>query len=195
MHLVTFPEAAVPFELRSQVVALQREAWPPTSGAAAPERDDAPALTHDPALDPRSLLLVDEGRVLAALDILSKELTHAGRRYAVSGLSTVVTAAEARRQGHGRRLVAAGRAAIESMGADLALFTCDAPLGPFYEQAGWTIVPDAVIVGGTPTDPFPSDRFDKVTLGAFFSDRARRHASTFTGARIELYPGEIDRLW
>jgi hypothetical protein len=52
-----------------------------------------------------------------------------------------------------------------------------------------------VVVGGTPEDPFPSDAFDKVTLGGFFTERARARRDAFVGARIELYPGAIDRLW
>ena len=52
-----------------------------------------------------------------------------------------------------------------------------------------------MLVGGTPEDPFPSDRFDKVTMAAFFTPRARRASARFTDTRIELYPGEIDRLW
>jgi hypothetical protein len=34
-----------------------------------------------------------------------------------------------------------------------------------------------------------------VTLGAFFSAKARRFASTFAGSRIELHSGTIDKLW
>jgi aminoglycoside 2'-N-acetyltransferase I len=194
MHVVSLPQAAVPAELRAQVAALEREAWPgPGDAPGIPAGDPPPR--HDPALDPRSLLLVDDGRVLAALAILSKELDHAGQRYAASGLSTVVTAAAERRKGYGRRLVTAARTAIEGSGADLGLFTCDSSVAPFYEAAGWSILAGAVIVGGTPSDPLPSDRFDKVTFATFLSDHARRHATTFVDARIALYPGEIDRLW
>jgi len=32
-------------------------------------------------------------------------------------------------------------------------------------------------------------------MGAFFSPRAEATAGDFIGARIELYPGDIDRLW
>lgn len=177
---VTFPEAAVPRELRLQVVVLQRQAWPDPEDATEGSAASGPPLSHDPALDPRSLLLVDGDRV---------------RSYAASGLSTVVTASAERRRGHGRRLVVAARAAIARSGADLGLFTCDTPLAPFYVGAGWPILAGAAIVGGTPSVPLPSDRFDKVTLAVFFSERAKRHAGTFAGARIELYPGEIDRLW
>ena len=54
-----------------------------------------------------------------------------------------------------------------------------------------------VLVGGTRLSPFPSDQpgFDKVTMADFFSHEARRHRSSFQHARIELYPGEIDKLW
>jgi hypothetical protein len=32
-------------------------------------------------------------------------------------------------------------------------------------------------------------------MGAVFSDEARREHGLFLGARIGLYPGEIDKLW
>ncbi len=129
------------------MLALHRQAWP-TSRTAG----------HDPALHPLSLLLVADGRVLSALDILSKEIEHAGERYAARGLSTVVTDEALRGRGHGRRSWSAARERIAAGGADLGLFTCDRSLGPFYESAGWSIVPGAVLVGGTPDDPFPSDQ-------------------------------------
>lgn len=44
-------------------------------------------------------------------------------------------------------------------------------------------------------EPFPSDQFDKLTLGEFFSARAIAARGTFDGARIALYPGLHDRLW
>ena len=145
-------------------------------------------LTQDPALQPQSVLLVEDGRVLAALDILSKELLHAERRYRAGGLSTVVTRREARGRGHG--LVAAGN-------RDLGLFTCDRPLQGFDERADWQVLPGAGLIGGTPACPFPGDQpgFDKVTMAAFFSAQAQRRRSSFAHARIQLYPGEIDKLW
>lgn len=186
MDVLAFPEAEVPEALRDQVLELEREAW----GQLA-----RPGPRHDPALRPLSLLLVDEGRVLSALDILSTELVHGGRAFAASGLSTVVTATELRGRGYGSRLVRAAREAIAESGADLGIFTCDPPLRRFYERAGWRSLPGTVLVGGTPEAPFPSDRLGKVAMAGFFTPHARRHAATFVGARIELYPGEIDRLW
>ncbi|MEJ8654400.1 GNAT family N-acetyltransferase [Streptomyces sp. MS1.AVA.3] len=188
---MTFPEADVPPDLQTQVSALRDEAWPPDSSSAPG------TFAHDPALRPVSMLLVDGAMVLAALDILTKQLVHDGERFRAAGLSTVVTRGTARGQGHGRRLVTAAREAMAAMSLDIGLFTCDRPLRSFYESAGWHHLPGAVLVGGTPLAPFPSDRpgFDKVTMADFFSPRGRRHRSSFPHSRIELYPGEIDRLW
>ncbi|MEU6071309.1 MULTISPECIES: GNAT family N-acetyltransferase [Streptomyces] len=193
MQILSFPEEATPSELRVQVREIQEQAWPSEPGAVAPP--DAPA--HDPALRPLSMLLVDDGRVVAALDILSKEIVHAGGRYAAGGLSTVVTRSETRGRGHGRRLVAAARETMLERKLDLGLFTCDSPLRAFYESAGWAVLPGAVLIGGTPQFPFPSDRpgFDKVTMAGFFSPEARRAEALFRDSRVELYPGEIDKLW
>ena len=174
------------------MLALHAQAWP---DHAASEATDERGAWHDPALRPVSMLLVDDGRVVAALDILSKEITHRGQRYAASGLSTVVTDQAQRGKGYGRRLIIAGRDAIRDSGADLGIFTCDRPLQAFYERAGWQMLPGSVLVGGTPDAPFPSDRFDKVVLALFFSPKAQQHAETFNHSRIELYPGNKDKLW
>ena len=141
------------------------------------------------------MLLIEGGRVRAALDILSKPIVHRGETYAASGLSMVLTDQAVHRQGYGTRLVEAAREAMRESGADLAIFTCDTPIAPFYEAGGFEVLTGSVLVGGTPAAPFPSDKFDKVTLAAFFTPRAKAHAADFVGARIELHSGEIDRLW
>jgi aminoglycoside 2'-N-acetyltransferase I len=141
------------------------------------------------------MLLIEAGRVLAALDILSKPIVHGGETYAASGLSMVVTDRAVHRRGYGKRIVEAAREAMRAGGADLAIFTCDTPLAPFYESAGFEVLRGSVMVGGTQSNPFPSDRFDKVTLASFFTSRALERAADFTGARIELHSGEIDKLW
>ncbi len=135
--------------------------------------------------------------VLAALDILSKEIVHAGRRFAAGGLSTVVTRQEARGHGHGRRLVMAAREMMIARKLDLGLFTCDSSLQAFYECAGWRVLPGAVLIGGTPQDPFPSDQpgFDKITMADFFSPKGRQAETAFRDSRIGLYSGQIDKLW
>lgn len=192
MRIVSFPESSVPAVFREQVVALHASEWPGSSPG------------HDPLLDPVSLLLLDgddSDDVVATLDILSRPIVHAGQALQASGLSAVVTRGDRRGRGHGKALVAA---ALRSMAdsvpllaapPDLGIFTCDRPLRAFYEAAGWECLPGTVLIGGTPDDPFPSDQFDKVTMGAFFSRRAVHHRSAFVGARVALFPGAIDRLW
>lgn len=72
MRVVSYSEHAVPRTLRAQMIALQNQAWP----SEGPP-DMAP--WHDGSLKPVSILLVDdEDCVLAALDILSKPITHGG---------------------------------------------------------------------------------------------------------------------
>jgi aminoglycoside 2'-N-acetyltransferase I len=184
VQLLCYPEPEVPEPLRQQVLRLRAQAWPP-------DGEDF----HDPALQPLSMLLVEDGELRSALDVLSTSIAHRGSSYEVSGLATVVTDQAHRGAGYGRRLVAAAKALIAGSGADLGLFTCDRPLQPFYESAGWTTLTEAVLVGGTREHPFPSDQFDKVTMAAFFSEPARSNAAQFEHCRIELYPGDVDKLW
>jgi len=175
--------------LRRQVAALEDEAWPPGPGSAARP------FGHDPALDPVYLLLVEDGVVLASLALLSKPLHHGGATLAASGLSAVVTAAAYRGRGHGHTLVAAAREVAAGLGADLVLFTCDAELVPFYELAGYAVLPGAVVVGGTAQDPLRSDKLGKSVLAAFLTPAARAASGTFPGSEIVLHPGPVDRLW
>jgi GNAT superfamily N-acetyltransferase len=188
VRIESFAEADVPAELRAQVVRLQDLAWPPE----APTGLDA---WHDPEQNAVSLLLVEDGRVLSALDVLSKQLEHAGQTFAASGISAMVTDPDARGRGHGRALAVAAREFMAANGADLGIFTCDVDLQPFYGSAGWRFLPGTVLVGGTREDPFPSDGLGKVVMADFFTPGARSAASSFVGARVELYPGAIDRLW
>ncbi|MCX4525620.1 MULTISPECIES: GNAT family N-acetyltransferase [unclassified Streptomyces] len=185
MEVLVFAEAEVPAGLAGQVAALEGEAWP----GATPG--------HDPALAPRALLLVAaDGTVAASLALLFKEVRHAGRTYRAAGLSAVVTRKALRGRGHGALLVAAARRELAAVpGLDLVLFSCDRPLAPFYEAAGFTRLPGAVLVGGTPADPLATDEpgFDKEVLAEFLAPDAG--AAAFEGTRIALYPGPVDRLW
>jgi aminoglycoside 2'-N-acetyltransferase I len=183
-RIVSYPQQALPAELRAEQLRLERQAWPDSADGG-----------HDPKLSPLTMLLMDGDKALATLDILSKEIVHNGQRYAASGLSAVVTDQAHRGQGHGLRLITAARQKIAELGRDVGIFTCDTELAGFYQRAGWQLLPGTVLIGGTRQDPFPSDRFDKVTFGSFVTAHARAHAADFEQARIELYPGSIDRLW
>jgi aminoglycoside 2'-N-acetyltransferase I len=175
-----FPQADVPTALRSEVLALRRQAWPDGTGE------------NDPALSPLWVLLLVGGEVVASLSLLSKSLNHDGQSFRATGLSAVVTGERWRGRGYGLALVTATK---QLMDADLAIFTCDDGLVPFYERAGFHVLTGTVLVGGTPAEPLRSDQFSKTTMSAFLSRHAREHASSFTGSDVELYPGALDRLW
>ncbi|MFB7467156.1 GNAT family N-acetyltransferase [Streptomyces sp. NPDC056224] len=187
MKVLVYEAAALPAELGGQVEALEAAAWPGASPG------------HDPALAPRALLLVDgDGTVAASLALLYKEIEVAGRRYRAAGLSAVVTRAALRGRGLGGRLVAAARAELAADPAvDVALFSCDRPLAPFYEAAGFARLPGTVLVGGTPAEPLATDGpgFEKEVVAAFFTDTPERDRAAFSGVRVPLYPGNTDRLW
>ena len=183
MRIVSYPEQAVPAELRAQVVALQSRAWPSTGPPTL-------APWHDRALHPVSVLLVDDDdRVQSALDILSKPIEHAGASFAASGISAMVTDEHRRGEGHGRALARAALRMMREAGADLGIFTCDRQLQGFYEGAGWECLLGTVLVGGTTHEPFPSDRFDKVTMASFFSTKANAARERFVGAPGRALPG------
>ncbi|MFF3210787.1 GNAT family N-acetyltransferase [Streptomyces sp. NPDC002886] len=193
----------LPSGLAEQVAGLEARAWPGSSPG------------HDPALAPRAVLLLDaDGRVAACLALLHKPVRLAdGRTYRAAGLSGVVTRADVRGRGYGGRLVAAARAGLAADPAvDLALFSCDPELVPFYEAAGFEVLPGTVLVGGTPEEPLATDApgLGKTVLGAFFArgaggtgaasaaddeGRADQVRAAFTGIRVPLYPGTIDKLW
>jgi aminoglycoside 2'-N-acetyltransferase I len=190
VRVVISAMADTPEPLQQQAQLIREQAWPPAPGE--------PDLGPDPALDPLSALLLDEqGEVAATLTILRKHIQHAGRSWYAAGLSAVATRKDRRGQGHGHELVVAAREAMAEMDLDLGIFTCDRPLRAFYERAGWRELPGAVLIGGTPENPLPSDQpgFEKVTMAAFFSEAARAHRKAFQNSRIALYPGNIDRLW
>lgn len=184
----------LPSGLAEQVAGLEVQAWPGSSPG------------HDPALAPRAVVLLDaDGRVAASLALLHKPVRLAdGRTYRAAGLSAVVTRADVRGRGYGLRLVAAARAGLAADPAvDLALFSCDRELVPFYEAAGFEVLPGTVLVGGTPANPLATDApgLGKTVLGAFPAGaahdegRADQVRAAFTGIRVPLYPGTIDRLW
>ncbi|MFJ6717419.1 MULTISPECIES: GNAT family N-acetyltransferase [unclassified Streptomyces] len=183
------PYEVLPAGLAAQVEALEAAAWP---GAGS---------GHDPALAPRTVLLREgagQGAVAACLTLLHKEIRLGGATYRAAGLSSVVTRPDLRGRGLGRRLVTAAREVLAAdPGVDLALFSCDRELTPFYEAAGFERLPGTVLLGGTPDDPLPSDRpgFDKSVLAAFLTPHAAAARALFTGARVPLYPGTTDRLW
>ncbi|MFI5826082.1 GNAT family N-acetyltransferase [Streptomyces sp. NPDC051578] len=161
-------------------------------GGAGPVADEA-------AKQPAGVVAGQRAGVVGAcLTLLRKEIRLAGATYRAAGLSAVVTRPELRGRGLGGRLVTAARELLAAdPEVDVALFSCDRELTPFYEAAGFERLPGTVLLGGTRADPLPSDRpgFDKSVLAAFFTPDPAATRAVFTAARIPLYPGPVDRLW
>ncbi len=192
VRVEAFPETQTPVRWREQIRQIHQTQWPPSEQDRALDLDG-----HDPELRPWSMLVIDDDTVVCSLDVLFKEITHAGHELTAAGLSAVVTPPVHRRKGYGRILVTRAREVLPTMGVDLGLFTCDRELGAFYNQCGWQTLSRTILVGGTPDEPFPSDQpgFDKITLGAFFTPAALEARESLIGARIMLYTGGIDKLW
>ncbi len=168
-----------PPALEQEAAEVARKVWPGSSG-------------HDPLLSPRLGVRLHDGKVVAALHLLSKQIEHRGEVFLARGLSGVVSDPDVRGHGYARELVTAALEVVRGSAADLGLFTCDHDLAGFYVRAGWSVLPGSWLVGGTPDDPFPSDVLGKTTLGDLVSERAR--AADWTGP-IALFPGTVDRLW
>lgn len=180
----------VPPLLQAQAEVILNRIWEPPEGLSS-------WSDHDPAAHPVSMFLLEESLVLATLEILSLPLQFDGATFAVSGLTRVRTLPERQGEGHGQRLVRASYHLMRDSGADVALFTCDTELHPFYEHAGFEWLRGTVLEGGTRHFPFPSDQpgLDKAVMASFYTPLAQAHRAAFVGARIPLYPGEIDLLW
>ena len=181
-QIVVAPELGLEATLRRQVVALREQEWP--------EEADDVEFTHDPALDPMTMVLINHDRVVAALDILAKAIEHRGVAYRACGLSTVVTDAALRGNGFGRLLVTAARERM-SDSFDLCVFTCDPSQRAFYERMGFEELVGTVLVGGTPGAPLRSDVLNKVV----FAEGYTTPLDGYVGVEVAIYPGLIDRLW
>ena len=189
MRIVSFPEADVPRELRVQVRALHDEAWPDYKA----ERDGP---VHDPALRPLSMLLLDGDRVLSALDILSKQIHHRGQRLRRQraehgrdrqgqprqGPWSPARAGCPRRDRGERRRPRHLHLRQPTAGVLRARRLAAPPRhGARRRDTG----------GAVSQRPVRQGHHGALLLAA----RAQALADTFVGCRIELYPGEIDKLW
>jgi predicted GNAT family N-acyltransferase len=88
-----------------------------------------PWYEHDPAYRPeQSLLAETNGRLVAHLRIYPRRLRlGGGATMRVAGIGNVITAREARRQGHADRLL---RAAMRRVSSEAAIESCALSAGP-----------------------------------------------------------------
>jgi aminoglycoside 2'-N-acetyltransferase I len=190
IELIICPEETLSDELRRQTLEAMRVEWP---GAFAGAKADRRRL-NDPDLHPTICLLVEDGRLASHASVPWKVVEHRGASYSAYGLSGVLTVPAYRGKGYGERVVRAATAFMEEQGADVGLFTCDAPLRRFYERCDWQVLAGSSLIGGTRDKPFPSDALNKITFARFFSTRAQARQADFEGTAIRLELREGD-LW
>lgn len=183
-ELLTFDDGELPAELRRQILAAHRREWP--QGFAGPLRSRD--WIQPARFAPNHFLLVDLSALVSYVGVVAKPLEHAGETYRTYGLSGVWTDPASRRQGHGRRLVAAATERIRGSNADIGLFVCPPARRGFYEAAGWTPMDAAALFGGPRSN---SRRCEELTVMGFFSEKGERGRRTFAAEPIFF----DDELW
>ena len=188
LQILRYPQDLFSSLLREQLLALENMAWPPGP-------DDTGVFPVEPDTYVTSFVLLSEDNTpLSHVAIRHTVLHHRAISYRVYGISEVVTHPAHRHRGYAARLLRQAAALIQQEGADLCLFTCTPSLVPLYAKNGWPPIPGACLVGGTRENPFRSDSLHLVTVGAFYSARARLHQKEFTHTDICLELGE-NQLW
>lgn len=131
--------------------------------------------------------MLTEGELLishAAANV--REISHQGRNWRVAGLSTVFTYPDRRGAGFAGQVVAAATRYILQSDADLAMLFAGHPLQKFYATHGWSAVPDARILFGSPQSPVL--KTDNLVMMLFLSPFACDYREWFT--KQDFYVGE-----
>jgi aminoglycoside 2'-N-acetyltransferase I len=184
VDLVTYADEALPEHLKCQILSFHRIQWP--TGYTG--QNQLRTWIQRPWYHPVHIALVHDDLLISYAGVVWKHLDHAGEVYKTFGLSGVFTYPAFRRQGYGRRVVDAGTAYIQRAEPDIGLFTCAPRLIPFYAAGGWEWVPNAVLLGGPPGNPEPSD---EETMMRFFSEQGVRGRAAFASIPISF----DDDLW
>lgn len=180
-----------------QLLMLRRLAFNRAEDAASPDvrRSMRMRLPHT-----RGAFV--DGRLVAAATWYPFEAWIGGARMPTGGLASVVSAPEARRRGHVRRLLASGFAELHEQGVGWSL---EHPFDPrFYGRVGYRSVPNGALVE-LPIQRLPEGRpgdADAELLGPDAVERLRDMHETFARrwtfaiARTwKPWPGEPSPLW
>ncbi|WP_215796493.1 GNAT family N-acetyltransferase [Paludibacterium paludis] len=166
-------------DLRLAFAALQERVYPEL------EPDEAPM--HDPALEALSFFVMEGSRVVSYAAVVRFPLHHGEEIFQAAGLSCVATDPDHRGRGLGREVVGTATRAILHSDADIALFTCDRPLLPFYQGAGpWREAVKLRLVGNDKPGALNSDDLGKAVLLRLLSEKARHNAGLFNDTTVNL---------
>ena len=181
-ELVVHADAELPASLRCQVLSFVRITWP--EGFRGPNRQRD--WITDPAMHPRHFTYVEGGLVVSHAEVVWTDLSHAGERFRVYGLTGVLTYPQFRGEGHGGRVVEAATRYIDETEADVAIVNCAPALTRFYAGRGWQPMPTTRTLVGPPEAPVVSD---EALLMRFLSEKGRRWRASFEGAGFYIGQG------
>ncbi|QND85199.1 Uncharacterized protein ChrSV_2973 [Chromobacterium vaccinii] len=188
MNVLTVPCEGMPQPLRREINAMLHLAYR-CDGEVSPDE-----ALHRPELEAQAFYLKDNGRLVAYASVFGKAITQQGRVFSLGSLGCVATHPELRGRGLGERVVVAASDWLRTCGRyDIAAFSCDAGLLPFYRwAAGWEAA-DVVLVANENENALRSDTLGKVVMLELLSGRARTAEPLFRGATInlDLPPGEF----
>ncbi|AXE31884.1 GNAT family N-acetyltransferase [Chromobacterium phragmitis] len=188
MEVTSAPYQYLPPALRREINAMLHQAYQCEGELDPDER------LHRPALEARSFCLASHGRLAAYASVLGKDIIHQGLVFSLGSLSCVATRPEMRGRGLGERVVAAASDWLRTCGRyDIAAFSCDAGLLPFYRRAaGWEAA-DVVLIANGDDCALRSDALGKIVVLELLSERAKRAEASFRGSAVNLGlpPGEF----
>jgi GNAT superfamily N-acetyltransferase len=177
MQLLTYPTEQLPPIWKWQILSFLRVMWPDGFVGGNQWRDWITKAEDHPV----SLMLIEGELLIAHVNVVWKELDHAGQRFKAYGLTGVFTYPSFRGQGHGLRLVQHATQYIETQDADIGLFNCDAGLVSFYQRAGWQPMLETQTLIGPATHP---EIVDEILMMRFLSPHGQRYQSAFASGAV-----------
>ena len=168
----------LPREIRVQVLAFMRQAWPEGFVGVDQLRD----WIHPEGDHPRHFVaLLPNGLVAAHASALWREwsLDGIGAPLKVGGLSGVFSFRHVRGLGAGLAVVEAATAWQEKQPLDAGLFNCDCSLEHFYGRCGWEPARAGVLsVGPSEAEMSPIDESTLVRSFSAAGERLRERLAT-----------------
>ncbi|HEX6961059.1 MAG TPA: GNAT family N-acetyltransferase [Lacipirellula sp.] len=155
-----------PEQVRS-IGALVNQVWPKPNMNAADRAAQLLALRdqYADATDswPRSLVIVEEGRVVAHAALLPRTIGTALGELSIAGLARVCTSAAVRGRGLGEQVTRAALGLIDAGEFDYALFQTNRRVQGFYEKLGAVLVKNP-IVNSLGADPNANPFWDEIVM-------------------------------
>ena len=162
----TFTVSSLPSHFEWQLRDFSRIVW------NADITHDITGSLHPETWHPTYLVIARGELLISAAAVLWKMVEISNQVYKVCGLGMVLTYPAHRKQGYGRKVVAAATEFIKQIAdADLALLQTAPYLEPFYKAHGWEHTSEIKILSGNPNQPNDEDGW---FMMMFLSERAKR---------------------